>query len=284
VYEERALMFDCAGERLVGVVAAPDGAKVGVVIVVGGPQYRAGSHRQYVLLARRLASAGAAVIRFDYRGMGDSSGAMIPFEDAVPDIGAAVDAFAAACPSLERIVLWGLCDAASLALMYWNGTRDRRIAGLVLADPWITSEEEFAQSQVRHYFARPFQPAFWKKLFGGAVDVKVALADLGSALAKLLRRKPAEAEADDAPFQQRMTRGLESFDKPVLLVLSGDLTARDFIQYCESHAEWEALIGRGNVARGNIPDANHTFASAAARGEVERLTAEWLIAKMMGRT
>ena len=59
-YLERALVFECEGEQLVGIVAAPEAARVGVLVIVGGPQYRAGSHRQYVLLSRRLASAGVA--------------------------------------------------------------------------------------------------------------------------------------------------------------------------------------------------------------------------------
>src|ERR1041385_7937579 len=79
---ERAVTFDCASERLVGVVAEPDNAsEVGVVVVVGGPQYRVGSHRQFLLLSRRLVDAGIAVLRFDYRGMGDSTGATCSFDD-----------------------------------------------------------------------------------------------------------------------------------------------------------------------------------------------------------
>jgi len=55
-------------------------AACGVLIVVGGPQYRVGSHRQFLLLSRRLAAEGHPVMRFDYRGMGDASGAMRGFE------------------------------------------------------------------------------------------------------------------------------------------------------------------------------------------------------------
>ena len=42
-----------------------------VLVVVGGPQVRAGSHRHFVQLARHLATHGHAVMRFDVRGMGD---------------------------------------------------------------------------------------------------------------------------------------------------------------------------------------------------------------------
>ena len=49
--EERALSFACGGEWLYGVLSlpaqAPQAARRGVLIVVGGPQVRTGSHRQF---------------------------------------------------------------------------------------------------------------------------------------------------------------------------------------------------------------------------------------------
>jgi len=72
---EIPVTFGCEDISLVGVLHAPEAApSLGFVFVVGGPQYRVGSHRQFVLLARDLASHGAAVLRFDCRGMGDSGG------------------------------------------------------------------------------------------------------------------------------------------------------------------------------------------------------------------
>ena len=124
----------------------------GVLIVVGGPQYRVGSHRQFLLLSRRLAAEGYPVMRFDYRGMGDASGAMRGFEQASADIGAAIEAFQRACPAVQRIVLWGLCDAASLALLYVDATQDDRIAGLAILNPWVRSEASLAQTHIKHYY------------------------------------------------------------------------------------------------------------------------------------
>ena len=94
---EKAVVFGFAGEQLVGVLARPEcsdvaeGLELGVLVVVGGPQYRAGSHRQFLLLSRKVAEAGFPVFRFDYRGMGDSGGERRDFEAVSGDIGAAVE-------------------------------------------------------------------------------------------------------------------------------------------------------------------------------------------------
>ena len=93
---ERFVVLDCEGSSCVGVMSvAPASAasmSVGVVIVVGGPQYRVGSHRQFALLARALARAGIPTLRFDYRGIGDSEGDPRTFESIGSDLTCAVDA------------------------------------------------------------------------------------------------------------------------------------------------------------------------------------------------
>ena len=82
LHRDHVLRIDCAGDALVGVLSEPtadgvDGtrtADIGVLLIVGGPQYRAGSHRQFTLLGRALAAAGVPCLRIDYRGMGDAHG------------------------------------------------------------------------------------------------------------------------------------------------------------------------------------------------------------------
>ena len=138
--EERVVTFDCQGDSLYGVMHLPEtpGTRA-VLVVVGGPQYRAGSHRQFTLLARSLAMNGVAAMRFDYRGMGDSEGAERAFGDVQDDIAAAIDAFMAAAPGVREIVLWGLCDGASAAMMY--APLDARVSGVVLLNPWIRTPD-----------------------------------------------------------------------------------------------------------------------------------------------
>ena len=135
---EEPVVFSCEGDRLIGVLHRPNHPQTtGVVVVTGAPQYRIGSHRQYVLLGRRLAEAGFAVLRFDYRGMGDSEGEFVGFEGVEDDIRAAIDCFFEEVGELRRIALWGLCDGASAAAFY--AALDRRVGALILINPWVRS-------------------------------------------------------------------------------------------------------------------------------------------------
>lgn len=270
---ERAVVFDCAGEELVGVLSEPGAARrVGVLIVVGGWQYRVGSHRQFVLLARRLADQRIAVMRFDYRGMGDSGGPMRTFEHIEADIAAAIDAFRRACPAVEKVVLWGLCDAASASLMYWEATADTRICGMVMLNPWVLSDEMFARSQIKHhYLKRPLELDFWKKLMRGRVNFAASLQALAMAVSNV-----GSTSASDS-YQTVMAKAMARFAGPILIILSGhDPTAKGFIEYCGREPRWRDLIDRPNVEQRSVPDADHTFSSAEWRGEVELATLDWL--------
>ncbi len=120
---EKPITFECGSDTLLGILHSPTcpESTIGVLVVVGGPQYRVGSHRQFVLMARALAESGFSVLRFDYRGMGDSEGSTRTFKDVGPDIAAAIDVLLREQPLLTGVVLWGLCDAASACLMYCKG-------------------------------------------------------------------------------------------------------------------------------------------------------------------
>src|SRR5438309_7262826 len=95
---EIPVRFSVEGASRIGIVHLPSQpTSRGILIIVGGWQYRAGSHRQFVLLGRALAEGGIGVMRFDSRGMGDSDGEPglpEPAEHLVPDIRAALDTFA----------------------------------------------------------------------------------------------------------------------------------------------------------------------------------------------
>lgn len=276
-YSEEALRFTCEGETLVGVLAQPSpAAPIGVIIIVGGPQYRAGSHRQFAQLAGAVAAAGFPALRFDYRGMGDSTGDLRTFEDVDADIRAAIDALMARCAEVRRVVLWGLCDAASAATMY--APYDPRVAGLVLLNPWVRDSQTFAKAQVKHYYAgRLLDGAFWRKLLKGEVPLLRAAGEALGAVRRSLRSEPSAPIEATAPFQQRMVEGLERFAGRTLLILSGnDLTAKEFCERVAAESRWQAVLGGERVQKAELPASDHTFSTMAWKQEVERLCVQWL--------
>jgi exosortase A-associated hydrolase 1 len=268
---EAPVVFRCAGESLVGILHRPVRPRdLGVVVVVGGPQYRVGSHRQFTLLARSLAEQGFAVLRFDCRGMGDSGGEFPGFESISPDIAAAIDCLLREVPELRSIALWGLCDAASAVLMHT--ATDPRVDALVLLNPWARTETTLARTYLRHYYtARLLDREFWSKMFGGNLRLGQVLRDLADNV-----RSGSRQQTAPRGFLERMRDALTGFPGPVLIVLSGnDITAAEFARLAETPG-WKPLLQRPGITRHDMPDANHTFSTRAWRSEVAALTADFL--------
>ncbi|HEY0060987.1 MAG TPA: hydrolase 1, exosortase A system-associated [Telluria sp.] len=269
--EQRALSFACGGDWLYGVVQVPAAPhQRGVLVVVGGPQYRAGSHRQFTLLARSLADQGVATMRFDYRGMGDSEGAMRDFESVGEDLHAAIDTFFQQVPQLQEVVLWGLCDAASAALLYARG--DARVRGMVLLNPWVRTESGAAKATIKHYYrGRLLEGAFWKKIVSGKFDVRAAALSLVRLLGAA-SVKPASGALPD-----RMHDALARFPGKALVILSGaDLTAREFEDLAGASDKWQRLMQSTSITRHALPKADHTFSRRDWQDQVARWTAQWV--------
>lgn len=279
-YQESPVLFSCGGDRLLGILAKPLlCGKTGVLITVGGPQYRVGSHRQFVMLARAVAAAGFPVFRFDYRGMGDSSGELRHFEAVGDDISAAIDAFKEACPEVTQVVLWGLCDAASASLIYWDTTRDKRVAGMVLLNPWVRSEASLAKTQIKHYYGqRLLQADFWRKLLTFKLGIGQSIMGLIRAWFQArASRQHGDLAGSSEIFQRKMIRGLQCFPGNILLVLSGDdYTAKEFLEYCQDDVVALKALSSGNIKRVDMAVADHTFSSPDQQLAVEEITITWL--------
>ena len=128
--------FGSSERPLYGSYEPPQGRELrrGAVIcnAVGLEYFRA--HRACRSLARRISSAGAHVLRFDYLGTGDSGGEVddLKVSDWTDSVEQAVDELRA-MTGLAKVSLIGLRLGASLASRATEGRSD--IASLVLWDP-----------------------------------------------------------------------------------------------------------------------------------------------------
>lgn len=143
------IIFSCGPDRLVGSLHRPppgNAEHAGIIFLVGGPQTRAGASRGLLHLAEGLCAGGIHVLRFDWRGEGESEGARRPFDARDEEIHAAMQAMRETCPDVRSIFLLGLCDGASAALLHTGrgapqAGRDASPSGLILINPWMRDDD-----------------------------------------------------------------------------------------------------------------------------------------------
>lgn len=273
-YSESAICFPCQGEVLLGIHASPTAAQsnqVGALIIVGGPQYRSGSHRQFTKLARWIAKAGIPSLRFDYRGMGDSSGASRTFETVDDDIEAGIAALLAADVNLRSVVLIGLCDAASAALMYAFRKSDSRVTGLILQNPWLRSTQSESTALLKHYYFRRLRSReFWRKIVTGQIGTTAAK----GLLHHFQNTKKPRNHTEALDFRQQMAAAWKKITYPVLLQLSGrDLTAKEFaMQWDATSPTWRQ---HPLLTLQEYHDADHTFSNSGSEAAAFETVTTW---------
>jgi len=280
--EEIPVVFDCEGEQLVGIIHVPEQPSTHglLCVVAGGPQYRIGCCRQQVQLARRVADSGTPVMRFDYRSMGDASGDD-PHLERSADISAAIDEFARHVPGLTDVVLYGGCDGASAIAI--SGWRQPLVSGWILNNPFTANEEAKARVLVKHYYRqRLLSPDFWKKVFTLKFNFRDALHTLlGILRGRRKKTVPAENPHKDPfdpaiPFTQRMLEGWKRFNGDVLILIGGrSLVAKEFDECVASSAEWQKVVGRDNVERSVLADADHTFSEPKSKEALFDVLVDW---------
>lgn len=268
---------DVPAAALCGIFT-PGQQQTALLIVVGGPQYRVGSHRQFVKLCRAAARAQFASLRFDVSGMGDSSGPAITFYQQQADIQAAIDALFCRQPTLKSVVLWGLCDGASAILLHELQQADPRVKAMVLLNPWVRQQHSYAQTMVKHYYwQRLTQKTFWQKLFSGQLQLLHSARALWQNLQQSRQRQQSShtiEQSNEHNYVSHMLKGWQQFmarGGQVTLITSGnDLTAKEFLDLAASTPAWQTLLQQAE--HHHLAAANHTFSSAQWRAEVEQYT------------
>ena len=238
------LTFACGGETLAGTVDTAPGV-TGLLLVSGGNEIRSGAFSGQARIAAEIARAGFPVFRYDRRGIGDSEGINRGFRDSRADIAAALSAFRAIAPQVERVVGFGNCDAAS-ALMLFRGVG---CDGLVLSNPW-TIEDERSGDAVAAQPASALRARYLEKLKNPREVLR--LLSGGVNYRKLLRglAKAAGPKAAENSLAAEMRAGLAEFTGPVRILLAErDRTARMFAEH------WDTSDRR--VAR--CPGAGHAY-------------------------
>lgn len=219
------LTFGCGDVQLAGTLDSAPGV-TGLLIISGGNEIRSGTFAGQSHLAARIARAGFPVFRFDRRGIGDSEGENRGFRHAQRDISAALGAFRALAPQLERVVAFGNCDAASALMLAGGAGCD----GLILSNPWTIEDDAGGEDDAAaalpaeairaRYLEKLKNPKEVARLVSGGVD----LGKLARGLARSLRPAPPPSN-----LAAEMQAGIAEFAGSVrILLATADRTARVF--------------------------------------------------------
>ncbi len=282
VVREEAVQFG-AGDRLFGIVTDPVGqpgpqaeGPPAILFLNVGANHRVGPNRMYVSMARDLAALGYLGFRFDVAGLGDSRIApgapdnRLYSKDSVVDVKAAMDLLEST-RGAKRFILMGLCSGAYLA--FHTAVEDPRVVGQVLLNPqtfeWKegdTLELSMRKSflSTRYYARSLLEPAMWKRLLGGRVDVRgvvgvlrervaaQAVARAVSLRARFAGERAPQSDVERA-FVAMSDRGVAS-----LLVFSFDDGGLDMI---EQHLgrNVRKMASRKNFHFEIVDGADHTF-------------------------
>lgn len=252
------LTFACEGSTLAATLdTAP--LTTGLLLVSGGNELRSGAFRGQARLAQMIAKRGFPVFRYDRRGIGDSEGVNLGFAESEDDIRAALEAFQAIAPQVNRVVGLGNCDAASALMLAGGAGCD----GLVLSNPWTIDDDEEAgvdampppQAIRARYLEKLGNPREVARLLRGGVNLR----KLAGGIMRAARPAPSASD-----LATRMQQGLARFDGPVrILLASADRTAQVF----------EGAWPRDDARLAWCEGASHAFVEPHAR--------EWLEGKIL---
>ncbi len=140
---ETPVFFDAVGARLFGIISHPEQSNgVGVLVIQGGDTVNVSLQRNRlaVRISRDLASRGYTCLRFDYHGLGESTGTVGELRLSAPFT---EDAVAAAEVLRQHgagpIVLAGACFSSRTALSTAPLLDD--VVGVLMATPPVGSYE-----------------------------------------------------------------------------------------------------------------------------------------------
>lgn len=272
---ESAVQIEVDGEQLQGILHEPKTAAATAVICLHGwSGSRIGPHRIFVETARKLAAQGARVLRFDFRGRGDSTGdaATTTIPGMVEDALRAID-WMSQREGVERILLLGICSGGKVAVS--AAARDPRVAGLVLwsAEPLGALHGEGAEARkamdaLKTYARKLGDLSTWKKIVTGRVQtdlVRKALVD---------HEAPSDEEIE---AENGALAAFADYAGPVLFIYGGGdpataVAAANYATFCTENGIAASFH--------EIPEANHSFYSLTWKAEVLALSTRWIRERM----
>jgi pimeloyl-ACP methyl ester carboxylesterase len=245
-------------------VAHPPAA---ILLLPGWTGPRTGPAELLVFLAREMTRNGCAVLRIDFHGRGDATGAFgdCDLDRMISEAGAGVDFLKARFPE-AAIVAGGICSGANVALGL-AGLRPSEVTSVLALSvlPFqparaATFDRRRRWKNFKQYAAKALKPATWLKLIRGEVNVSRVKENLTTT------EKPREGERNLRDSARDIEKELLAWKGRALFVWGG---GDDEAPPARAHYEKLHVAGLAREARWHvIPGANHNFYAQSWREEL----------------
>ncbi len=269
---EEYVEFTIGGAALRGVVHRPERVAASPVLLFsgwGGTRY--GPNGILVEAARRLAEEGRPAVRFDFRGRGDSDGAVGAHDLAchIEDAQAIAEWTRANVDERDPVLL-GICSGGEVVVGALFAGVNASAACLWSAP--VFAAEGTAERKARKragylkaYGAKLFRPETWRKLLAGEVRFDI--------IGRVLRGAGTHDKAADEPEELSAEAAFTARCGGALLVYgSADPIAEEALP---AYTALFDRVGCGST-RYTIEGANHGFYALPWKREVIEVTRSWL--------
>lgn len=281
-YEEQAMLLG-AEPPMVCVVTIPslrEPDDTAIIILGAGLVHRVGPNRLTVHMARRLATRGHLVARFDHRGIGDSGARRDtrPFYDGAVDETCEVMDQLARQYGVSKFVLIGICSGAETALR--TASHHERVVGAGLINgggqgygsAWDTYEH--VRGEARHYFKNSLLSLdSWRRALTGKIRYRRLFAVMLHRLRNLV--SPPKVVVDASKRAVSDVNAIVDRGSRILWLQSEGDFSQDYFDTMFGRSV-DSLLERGSVRLETITYADHTLTERYSQQRVLDLIDDWL--------
>ncbi len=265
--QERVVRFG-PQNSLVGIVTTPDNGTrqtTAIIILNSGTMHRVGACRVSVMLARALATDGHPVLRFDFSGIGDSTGRRDNIdvdERSVVEVAEAMN-FLTEELKCKHFVLHGLCSGARDA--FEASLRDDRIIGISQVDSHAYNNLRWYMT---YYRPRIFDVSIWNgyikkhllRLHKSSTEAQQNVNDENLVL-DIFPDLPPRKQIEEG-YRTLVARGVKFY---VVFTGSWSFTYNYYNQFFDMYSKVD--FGKSIDLR-YMPDTNHILTDPTARLKV----------------
>jgi pimeloyl-ACP methyl ester carboxylesterase len=266
-------------ENLSNVIPGENNS-MGVLLLNAGLIHHIGPNRIYVKIARRLATFGFVVLRFDLSGIGDSGSRKdkVPFAQSVIDeVRQAMD-YLEHLKGLKQFSCVGICSGATAAAQI--SAADRRAQKAILINPELPKRVQTELLSNSSYYKKLFDLRRWRQFLSLRSNYREIFQIISMMIIRKIRpiyhRNSEVSEFTTKTvelLQSLRTRGVQ-----VLIVFpEGDIRERYFREIIGD--KYGMVQNDGFLTTEKIGNADHLVTPLACQEELLNVISKWVTEK-----